>query len=78
MHRDRTYLKMDEEQKAKRLFVISKITREGWIKTEAQAMIDRAKVKPPCPACPQAAASMRPFASLTSLHANHVTKETII
>ena len=47
VHRDRTYLDMDEEQKAKRLLVISKITTEGWIKTEAQAIIDRAKVKPP-------------------------------
>jgi hypothetical protein len=48
VHRDRTYLDMDEEQKAKRLLVISKT--EVWIKTEAQAMIDRAKVQPPCPA----------------------------
>ena len=48
MHRDRRYLDMDEEQKAKRLLVISKT--EVWIKTEAQAMIDRAKVQPPCPA----------------------------
>ena len=48
MHRDRTYLDMDEEQKAKRLLVISQT--EVWIKTEAQAMIDRAKVQPPCPA----------------------------
>ena len=44
MYRDRTYLDMDEEQRAKRLLVISKQTTQGWIKTEAQALVDRAKV----------------------------------
>jgi hypothetical protein len=45
VYRDRTYLDMDEEQRAKRLLVISKHTTQGWIKTEAQAMVDRAKVE---------------------------------
>ena len=45
LYRDKSYLAMEEDQKAKRLLVLSKTKREAWIKTEAQAIVDRAKVQ---------------------------------
>ena len=44
LFRDKTYLAMDEEQRAKRMLVLSKSLASAWIKTAAQAIIDRAKV----------------------------------
>ena len=47
LYRDKTYLAMEEEQQAKRMLVLSKSLGSAWIKTEAQAIIDRAKVLHP-------------------------------
>ena len=44
LYRDKAFLAMDEEQRAKRMLVLSKTLGSAWIKTEAQAIIDRAKV----------------------------------
>ena len=43
---------MDEEQQAKRMLVLSKSLGSAWIKTEAQAIIDRAKVLHPAAILP--------------------------
>ncbi|MGB1594592.1 MAG: hypothetical protein ACPIOQ_17685, partial [Promethearchaeia archaeon] len=41
MFRDKTFLVMDEEQKAKRLMVLRKDLGQAWVKSEQQAIIDR-------------------------------------
>lgn len=44
LYRDKAFLAMDEEQRETRMLVLSKTLGSAWIKTEAQAIIDRAKV----------------------------------
>eukprot|EP00277_Geminigera_cryophila_P023752 CAMPEP_0179466688 /NCGR_PEP_ID=MMETSP0799-20121207/47963_1 /TAXON_ID=46947 /ORGANISM="Geminigera cryophila, Strain CCMP2564" /LENGTH=214 /DNA_ID=CAMNT_0021271639 /DNA_START=19 /DNA_END=660 /DNA_ORIENTATION=- len=44
LYRDKPYLELDEEQKAKRMLVLSKKLGQAWVKTEEQAICDRAKV----------------------------------
>ena len=41
LFRDKTFLVMDEEQKAKRLMVLRKDLGQAWVKSEQQAIIDR-------------------------------------
>jgi hypothetical protein len=43
LYRDRSYLDMDEGRRAQRILVLSKSMGVAWIKTERQAIIDRAK-----------------------------------